>query len=239
MEKNLEALLHIYQKHPNIVAINESALAFADSNEADEAEPPRLVLEGCVGAQENFVIAAAYLAQPRTMLVVANSKEEAAYMDNDLAGLVEKNVHFLTDSFKKPMVFADLNRNNVLGRTEVISNFTTRDPKKQIIVTYPEALFEKVVVPAVLEQSRIDIERNKVLDMDFLVETLVEYGFIRADFVYEPGQFAMRGGIIDVDETIETLSGERMVAAGLGEQGDVERCHQAVGRMLGHGTGKG
>jgi transcription-repair coupling factor (superfamily II helicase) len=198
MEKNLENLLELYKKHDHIIALNDAVMAFANSKEEDEVEPPRLLLEGCVGAQENFVIAAAFLAQPRTILIIANDKEEAAYLDNDLASLLDKNVHFLTDSFKKPMAFAELNKNNVLSRTEIISNFTVRDPKKQVIVTYPEALFEKVVVPAVLEQSRIDLERNKVLDIDFLVETLVEYGFIRADFVYEPGQFAIRGGIIDI-----------------------------------------
>ncbi len=67
-----------------------------------------------------------------------------------------------------------------------------------IIVTYPEALFEKVVKPEVLVQSRIEVKKGEKLDVDWVIEVLVEYGFERADFVYEPGQFSVRGGIIDL-----------------------------------------
>ncbi|MCY7329981.1 MAG: hypothetical protein LH618_15610, partial [Saprospiraceae bacterium] len=67
-----------------------------------------------------------------------------------------------------------------------------------VIITYPEALFEKVVAPEVLNRSRIDVAKGEKLDTDFMIQVLVEYGFERADFVYEPGQFSIRGGIIDL-----------------------------------------
>lgn len=66
------------------------------------------------------------------------------------------------------------------------------------IITYPEALFEKVVSPEVLAQSRIEIAIGEKLDVDFVIQVLVEYGFERTDFVYEPGQFSIRGGIVDL-----------------------------------------
>src|SRR5690606_15407644 len=91
--------------------------------------------------------------------------------------------------------------------------------KGEILVTYPEALFEKVVSPEVLNESRIEIATGEILDLNFLIEILVEYGFERTDFVYEPGQFSIRGGIVDIfsfgnewpyrvemfDETVETI----------------------------------
>ncbi|MEK7256363.1 MAG: DEAD/DEAH box helicase, partial [Bacteroidota bacterium] len=73
-----------------------------------------------------------------------------------------------------------------------------RNPKSEIIVTYPEALFEKVVAPAALEKTRIEIVKGERLDVDFLIEMLIEYDFRREDFVYEPGQFSIRGAIVDI-----------------------------------------
>jgi transcription-repair coupling factor (superfamily II helicase) len=66
------------------------------------------------------------------------------------------------------------------------------------LITYPEALFEKVVRPSTLQEHQIDITKGEKLNSDFMIEVLIEYGFERTDFVYEPGQFSIRGGIIDL-----------------------------------------
>ncbi|MCB0529648.1 MAG: hypothetical protein KDC65_14290 [Saprospiraceae bacterium] len=108
---------------------------------------------------------------------------------------------FFPDSFKRPAFFDDLNSVQVLQRSEAINKITGSSPDKTggtVIVTYPEALFEKVVKPEVLAQSRIEIRAGERLDVDFAIQVLVEYGFGRTDFVYEPGQFSIRGGIVDL-----------------------------------------
>lgn len=161
--------------------------------------PIRLQVSGMVGAQEAFALAGTYLAQPQSHLFIANDKEEAAYLQNNLAGLFEKKpIWFFPDSFKRPMFFEALNTGNVLQRTEVINRITSSKTTTDIIITYPEALFEKVVSPQVLNERRINIDKGERLDVDFLIQVLVEYGFRREDFVYEPGQFSIRGGIVDV-----------------------------------------
>jgi transcription-repair coupling factor (superfamily II helicase) len=195
---NLLHLLEAYRKHPAVQKIGEQ-LGASDA-------PLRLHLQGMSGAQESFVLAAtAQLAlkrQPalRTHLLMAGSKEEAAYRHNDLEGLLGPDcVHFFPDSFKRPAFFDDLHPMQMLQRSEVVSKLLeTGQTGLRVIVGYPEALFEKVVKPEVLQQTRIEVAKGERLDLDFLISVLVEYGFERADFVYEPGQFSIRGGIVDL-----------------------------------------
>ena len=167
-------------------------------NALRENTPQRLQLSGLVGALDSFVMAGTYLSEARTLLIIADDKEEAAYLQNNLSSLFEKkSILFFPDSFKRPLAFEALNASNVLQRTETINKITAND-SQDIIVTYPEAIFEKVVAPSVLKESRIEITMNESVDVDFLIEVLIEYGFARVDFVYEPGQFSIRGGIIDI-----------------------------------------
>ncbi len=161
--------------------------------------PARLQASGMVGAQEAFILFGTYTNLARNCLFIANDKEEAAYLQNDLSSLFEKKpVWFFPDSFKRPMHFEALNSTNVLQRTEVINRITSSNAKGEIIITYPEALFEKVVSPEALNEQRINIAIGEKFDVDFVIEILVEYGFRREDFVYEPGQFSIRGGIVDI-----------------------------------------
>ncbi|MEM9919060.1 MAG: transcription-repair coupling factor [Bacteroidota bacterium] len=161
--------------------------------------PTRLQITGTMGAQDAFILAGAYLKYPWSHLFIANDKEEAAYLQNNLSSLLNKKpVHFFPDSFKRPMNFEQLQSSNVLLRTETINKITSSRAAGELLVTYPEALFEKVVAPGVLAKSRIEIKMNETVDIPFLIDLLVEYGFDRVDFVYEPGQFSIRGGIVDI-----------------------------------------
>ena len=188
--KNLERLLELYREDEKTQQIIKAIQG---------TTPARIQLEGMAGAQESFVLAGTYLNNPRCHLVIANDKEEAAYFQNNLSNLFEKKaIRFFPDSFKRPMQFDQLNTTNVLQRTEVINKISSKSSDDEIIVTYPEALFEKVVAPKVLDEARIEIKTKEDLDLNFLIEVLVEYGFNRVDFVYEPGQFSIRGGIIDI-----------------------------------------
>ncbi len=164
----------------------------------DTETPSRLFLPGMIGAQACFVLAGTYLNDNRNMMLVASDKEEAAYLQNNLSGLLEsKTILFFPDSFKSPVAFEEINKNNVLMRAETVNKLISHK-SGNIIVTYPEALFEKVVAPKVLKKSKIEVTLNEKLDVDFLTEMLAEHHFERVDFVYEPGQFSIRGGIVDV-----------------------------------------
>jgi len=161
--------------------------------------PARLEILGMMGAQASFVLAGTFLNQPQHHLFIANDKEEAAYMQNNLAAIFDKkSIRFFPDSFKRPQHFEVLNNTNVLQRTETINKLTSSNSIGEIVVTYPEALFEKVVAPQVLEETRIEIKKGEDLDVPTLITLLTEYGFVREDFVYEPGQFSIRGGIVDI-----------------------------------------
>ena len=198
------------------------------------APSARVQLTGLIGSQPAFALAGAATVKGSPFhLYIANSKEEAAYLQNDLQGiLAEQTIYFFPDSFKRPSFFEELNPTQVLQRSETVNKITapSNPPMKggdgprsaaeeahrqatsdvlppftggqggasQVIITYPEALFEKVVAPEVLNRSRIDVAKGEKLDADFMIQVLVEYGFERADFVYEPGQFSIRGGIIDL-----------------------------------------
>ncbi len=197
---SLTQLLLLYRDAPKVQQIaqilSDSGKTLSENNVTHLA---RLQLNGLIGSLEAFVIAGTYLNQAQPYLIIAADRDEAAYMQNDLAALnVTPHVHFLTDSFKRPTYFEELNANHVLQRTEIVNRFSQSKDNNDIIVTYPEALFEKIVAPKFLDAKRIDIKVGEQMDVDFMVEMLVEYGFNRVEFVYEPGQFSIRGGIVDV-----------------------------------------
>ncbi|MTB49540.1 transcription-repair coupling factor [Lewinella sp. W8] len=164
-----------------------------------EGKAPRLQLKGLAGALESMLIAATYRHRGGHHLVVAADKEEAAYIQNSIAALLpKKQVRLLPDSFRRPLYFEVLDPTNVLLRTETINYLTHSKSKGEIVVTYPEALFEQVVAPAELTSSRIEMTKGETLDVDTIITVLAEYGFKRQDFVYEPGQFSIRAGIVDI-----------------------------------------
>ena len=150
------------------------------------------------GAQECFIVRGLYERKKRPFLIVADNKEAAAYFWNTLSLLFDKKqIYFFPDSFKRPTHFDEINKPNILERTEVVSALYDK-AESTVIVTYPEALFEKVVNPVDLEKTRLNFSKGEKLDRDFIIEVLLDYGFSREEFVYEPGQFSIRGGIIDI-----------------------------------------
>lgn len=186
---NIGHLLERYGEHPTV----KNLLAALQESRA------RVQAAGLVGAQLAFVLAASVRCRPSAALFIAENKEEAAYLLNDLQGILDKqDVHFFPDSFKRPAFFEDLNPTQILQRSETINKTTSSEKGGFILVTYPEALFEKVVSPEVLAKDRIEMTTGEKTQMDFVMELLVEYGFERTDFVYEPGQFSIRGGIVDL-----------------------------------------
>jgi len=171
----------------------------------DAADVQKIHLDGLSGSAKAFAIASVYAQSEKTQCVVMPDKESAAYLFNDLENILgeqdvklfKKNVLFFPSSYKHPRNFDKIDNTSVLLRTEVL-NKLRKDRKKLIVVTYPDALLEKVVSQGFFEKNTLRIKTGETLSIDFLREVMVEYHFEYADFVAEPGQYAVRGGIIDV-----------------------------------------
>lgn len=164
-------------------------------------ERQAVFLRNLQGSSAEFVISAFFQhpqCQQWNHLVVLNDAEEAAYFHNTLENLTDAlDLFYFPSSFRNRKNFRLLNSSHVMLRTEALTRWSAGGNKK-IIVTYPEALFEKVVLPETLHNNIIHIKANDTLNPESLMELLVMYGFERTDFVYEPGQFALRGGILDI-----------------------------------------
>ncbi|MFD2908766.1 transcription-repair coupling factor [Flavobacterium ardleyense] len=132
------------------------------------------------------------------LLILFRNKEEAAYYLNDLEQLLNtEDVLFYPSSYRRPYQIEETDNANILLRAEVLNRINSRK-KPAIIVSYAEAIFEKVVTRKELEKNTLKLAVSDNLSIDFINETLFEYNFKRVDFVTEPGEFSVRGGIIDV-----------------------------------------
>ncbi len=163
--------------------------------------PAQFFLQNLHGSSTAFIIEAIFKNEATTHLnhlVVLNDAEEAAYFFNSVESVTEAmDLFYFPSSFKTPQNFNLLNPSHVMLRTEALTKISMGGNKK-IIVSYPEAIFEKVILPKTLQQNIIQLKTNDTLELNQLMQQLVDYGFERTDFVYEPGQFALRGGIFDI-----------------------------------------
>ena len=158
----------------------------------------KLHLKGALGSSLTFSISTFFKSSDRPFLLIFDTKEEAAYYLNDFEILLdEKEVLFYPGSYRRPYQVEETDNANVLLRAEVLSRINSQK-KPALIVTYPEALFEKVVSRKQLEKSTFKVTVGETLNLDFFNEVLFEYQFSRVDFVTDPGQFSVRGGIVDV-----------------------------------------
>ena len=158
----------------------------------------QIQITNLVGSSMSFVISETFKKDDKSYLLILNDKEEAAYHLNDLEQLLDqKNVLFYPGSYRRPYQIEETDNANVLMRSEVLNRINSRK-KPTIIVSYPEALFEKVVTKKDLERNTLKLSVSESVSLDFVNEILFEYNFNRVDFVTEPGDFSVRGGIIDV-----------------------------------------
>ena len=178
----------------------DSALV-ADLAARLEGRGARLHVDGLTGSLP-AVVAAALAAKKPTVnqLFVAPTKDDAFYLDNDLEALLPdgQQVMLFPTSYRKAYTYdAEQTENaNVLMRSEVLKAMSGGEPV--VVVSYPEALSEKVVGSNTLTANTLHLRRGEHRDMWEVVDRLQEMGFEREDFVVEPGQYAMRGGIVDV-----------------------------------------
>ena len=155
-------------------------------------------LKGLTGSLSSIIAAQCFASTEQTFLFILTDKEEAAYFHNDLEQFVtEKDLHFYPGSYRRPYQIEETDNANVLMRAEVLNRLNSRR-KPSCIVTYPDALFERVITQKELLKNTLKLVVGEEIGIDFLNETLFEYGFEYQDFVTEPGQFSIRGGIVDV-----------------------------------------
>lgn len=155
-------------------------------------------LKGLSGSAAAITAATVFEDSERSHLFLLNDKEEAAYFFNDLEALIgNKTLLFYPGSYRRPYQIEETDNANILMRAEVLNHISTRK-KSLAIISYPDALFEKVVTKKELQKNTLLLKIGESISLDFLNETLYEYKFERVDFVSEPGEFSVRGGIVDV-----------------------------------------
>lgn len=182
----------------NIIKTYEQIVQDKQITEQLLKEKNHFQISNLVGSSLSFVISEGFKKAEKPFLLILNDKEEAAYHLNDLEQLLnDKDVLFYPGSYRRPYQIEETDNANVLLRSEVLNRINSRK-KPAIIVTYSEALFEQVVTKAELNRNTLKISLNDTLSLDFVNEVLFEYHFNRVDFVTEPGEFSVRGGIIDV-----------------------------------------
>ena len=176
----------------------ESSALAALKTQLTEQSRDNCVVSGLVGSALSITIAELFKETALPFLLILNDKEQAAYHLNDLENILgDESVLFYPGSYRRPYQIEQTDNANVLLRSEVLNRINSRK-KPALIVTYPEALFEKVVTKKELEKNTLKISVGENLSIDFVNEVLFEYNFKRVDFVTEPGEFSVRGGILDV-----------------------------------------
>lgn len=163
-----------------------------------ETRPSKIQWKNVIGASKVFHAIAVAREVPGHHLFILQDKEEAAYFLNDLQNLNPDNerITFYPASYKVPYQLEEVDNANVVERAEALEKIS-KNPNTWV-VTYPKALFERVPTKQRLESNSFKIEKGEEYDIDFLNEFLLEHGFQIVDFVYEPGQFSIRGGIVDI-----------------------------------------
>lgn len=153
---------------------------------------------GLKASATQYYLAALQKNNPQLHIVVLSNLEEATYFYNDIQNIIGDTKALLFPSgARAPYASVEEIQNaNLIQRAEVLT-FIQKN-KNKIVVTYPEALAEKVISNKTLEQNTFSITKGETCSMEFLIDILFTYNFERVQFVTEPGQFAVRGGLIDV-----------------------------------------
>lgn len=158
----------------------------------------RVFFSGLAGSAKALAIGSINTKKKVQILFVANNKDDAHYFHSDMLSILgNDNAILLPSSYKRSAKYGQTDRENIVYRFETLEKIND-DKQPKVIITYPEALVEKVVKAKTISDSKLNIKVGDKLSSDFVNDFLIEYMFERVDFVYEPGQFALRGSIIDI-----------------------------------------
>ncbi|MFL2630068.1 MAG: transcription-repair coupling factor [Flavobacteriaceae bacterium] len=157
-----------------------------------------IYIKGLVGSGKSYRIASLFKKSSNDFFVILNNQEEATYYLNDFENILSKDeVLFFPSSFKKEATQEIYENSNILLRSEVLKKIKNKN-KSRLIVSYSEAIFEKIISQNTLNKKSLKINKEKSFSLDSINELLFKLGFNRVPFVSTPGEFSIRGGILDI-----------------------------------------
>ncbi|MGB0976791.1 MAG: transcription-repair coupling factor [Prolixibacteraceae bacterium] len=181
-------ILESFYTHPQVKALKQDI-----QNETSE----RFRCIGLKGSSAPLYLWASLSEYQGTAIIIANDRESAAYFYDDIIRMYDpQNLHFFPSSHRRYIDLDRIESENIIERTDILNVISQKE--NNIIVTYPEAIAEKIVAKKTLQDLTLHITVGENIESSFLRETLESYGFELVDFVYEPGQFSIRGSIVDI-----------------------------------------
>ncbi|MBQ8097844.1 MAG: transcription-repair coupling factor [Prevotella sp.] len=184
---NIQDLQALYSRSPQVKALQRAI-------EKNTMKP--IALDGLLASSASVIFSAIKTEKP--LLFILQDAEEAGYFYHDLTQqLGDSHVYFFPSSYKRAIKYGQKDPANEILRTEVLSALNAKTPSLYI-VTHPEALAEMVVTRRQLDTRTVTLEQGQTIETEQVMEELSELGFHEVDYVYEPGQFALRGSILDV-----------------------------------------
>jgi transcription-repair coupling factor (superfamily II helicase) len=189
----LAELIQHYRQHPSCSDL--ASLLHSNNNR-------KILCSGLTGSSKSLLAAAIIPQLAGVHLIMMPDKEDSAYFYNDLVNLLDSDhVLFFPSSYKRSVHYNQLDNGNIILRTNVINRLGTFNSAKEdylVLVTYPEGLSEKVITHKKLKKNTLQLIKGEKIPVSFVGEVMEEYHFTQVDFVYEPGQYSIRGSIFDI-----------------------------------------
>jgi len=185
---SFSALLQQYEHHEGL----HQLVSGCRENNAGQ-----LYLHGLSGSSASVLAGIAASQTENSFLFILDDREAAAYFFDDLQQLFPtENILFFPSSYKRSAKYRQKDSAGTILRTKTLNQISSG--QKAVIVSYPEAISEKVISTKHLGENTLSIKKGENLSIDFVNEVMVTYGFELVDFVYEPGQYSIRGSIVDI-----------------------------------------
>lgn len=182
-------LQHQYASHPNVAALNRLL---------KDASVKHIYCGGLCASAASLFSSVLVGSSTYPFIFVLDDLEEAGYFYHDLTQILgAERILFFPSSFRRAVKYGQKDAANEILRTEVLSRMQ-KGEEGLCVVTYPDALAEKVVSHQELNENTLKLNVGERVDTGFITDVLHSYGFEYVDYVYEPGQYAVRGSIIDV-----------------------------------------
>ncbi|MBR7067335.1 MAG: transcription-repair coupling factor [Bacteroidales bacterium] len=192
MEQSLNDALGCYASHPAVAELRRYA----------DAQGANLYIKGLAGSMHSVVLSQLARAETRPVLAVLPDRDEAARCFTDLSGMLSAEMlFFFPASYRRAVQYAQTSDEAIIQRTDVfnlLAQLAQQPNTRTVIITYPDALAERAVSLDELNRHSLVLHRGEALSPSFVADTLEEFGFERVDFVYSPGQYSQRGGIVDI-----------------------------------------
>lgn len=184
---NIKEFNSLFGSHPSILKLQQEL-----------KQTNKVALNGVLGSFISIVISHIFKNSQKHLLLICDDVEEAAYLRDDLSNLTgSKNILFYPTSYKRSVLYDKRDEASLIARTEVLNALNGKNDHF-LTITYPEALIEKVVTREELSEKTLHLTIREKISIDFINEMLHEYLFERVDFVYQPGQYSIRGSIVDI-----------------------------------------